>query len=218
LLSNETELGGKAKVAVAGILKAEVVANAKVEVVRNVKAAVAVTRLRLAADTSRIMALLHIAVRRRRSVAIQAEDFLVAAQFKHSVATRAAVILVVTKGVDRIAINKVIRRHRTSIPKAIAGWVMTGAAAIRVIIRIACGSMDASAAKLAATTFTGSKAEAATVSGSEATSGVSRRTTTTTPAIGCGTATTSSYTTIQIILAGIWRITLDSAPMFTCSI
>jgi hypothetical protein len=71
-------------------------------------------------------------------------------------------------------------------------WVgHEGAATMLVIIRTMYGNTDASAGKSVATTSIALKAEAATVSGLAVFFGTSRRTTTTTPTIGYGTATTS---------------------------
>jgi hypothetical protein len=208
LRNKEAEVAGKVKVA-ADNTRVVAAVNVKVEVAGNAKVA---PRLRLAAGTSPIAAPLRTEAQLNRS-----EATTVAVR---AATAPAAVALVATKGkrVHRIATNQAIPKPRTFIPKVIVGSVMTGAATMLVTIRITYGNMDASAAKLAATTFIGSKAEAATVSGSAAFTGTSRRTTTTTLAIGCGTPTTSCCMTIQITLAGISLITLDSELMPTSSI
>jgi hypothetical protein len=185
--------------------------NVKAEVVGNVKAEAALAKaaplLKLAADTSPSTGLLHIEVPLNRSEEMMA-------------AVPVAGALVATKGklVNRIATSQAIPKPRTFIPKAIDGSVTTPAGMTSVTIKTTHGNTDDSAVKLAATTFIASKAEAGTVSGSAVFTGASRHTTTTTPAIGCGTPTTSCCTTIQITLAGISRITLDSEPMPSSSI
>jgi hypothetical protein len=178
--------------------------NVKAEVVGNVKAEAALAKaaplLKLAADTSPITGLLPIEVQLNRSEEMMA-------------AVPVAGALVATKGklVNRIATSQAIPKPRTFIPKAIDGSVTTPAGMTSVTIKTTHGNTDDSAVKLAATTFIA-------VSGSAVFTGASRHTTTTTPAIGCGTPTTSCCTTIQITLAGISRITLDSEPMPTSSI
>jgi len=112
-------------------------------------------------------------------------------QLKSSAATKAVVVLAAAKPAPVTVTSKATPKLPTFMLKVIVGSVMTGAAAMRITILTALGNTDVSAAKLAATTFIASKEEAGTVSGSAAFSGASRRTTMTTAAIGCGTATTS---------------------------
>src|SRR6202011_2923339 len=119
--------------------------------------------------------------------------------------------------VNRIATSKAIPKLHTFMRKAIVGSDMTGAGTISVTIKTMYGNTGASAVKLAATTFIALKAEAGTVSGSAAFTGASRHTTTTTPAIGYGTPTTSCCMTIQITLAGISLTTPGSELTPTCS-
>jgi hypothetical protein len=174
--------------------------------------------LRLAADTSPLTALLHIEVQLSRSEATTAA--IPAAQFKHNAATRAVAALVATnsKGVNRIVTSKAIPRLHTFMLKAIIGSDMTGAGMTSATSKTMYGNTGVSAVKLVATTFIASKAEVGTVSGSAAFTGASRHTTLATPAIGCGTQTTSCCMTIQITPGGISLTTPGSELMRTCSI
>src|SRR6202030_3832049 len=113
------------------------------------------------------------------------------AQFRHNAATPVAVAVPAAKVVLPTETSKATLKLLTFMRTVIAGSVMRGAATMLVIIRTMYGNTDASAAKSAAATSIALKAEAATVSGSAAFTGTSRRTTTTTPTIGYGTATTS---------------------------
>jgi hypothetical protein len=161
---------------VAGILKAEVVGNIHLE-------AVAMLARRLAAVTSPRTGPLHLEAQLRSSA--------VAAQFRHNAGMKEEAAKVASKGVHPFATSKAIQKLLTCMLKTINGSVMKVAATMLVTTRITFGNTDTSAVKLAATTFIVSKAEAGTVSGLAAFFGASRLTTTTTPAIGCGTATTS---------------------------
>jgi hypothetical protein len=213
------EVNAAAKVKVEGADNIQVAVAGKVaDSIKAADSVKAAANLRLAADTSPLTALLHIEAQLSRSEATTAA--IPAAQFKHNAATRAAAVLVATKGkgVNRIATSKAIPKLHTFMLKAIVGSDMTGAGMTSVTIKTTYGNTDASAVKLAATTFIASKAETGTVSGSAAFTSASRRTTTVTPATGCGTATTSSCTTIQITLAGISLTTPVSALTPTCSI
>jgi hypothetical protein len=164
----------------------------------NTGAAVAVDSIKAVADSIRAEAV----VPARKSAAA---TFLIGvlrrleAQFRHNEAALVAqAVLVatrgvpaVTKGVSLSATSKATQKLLTFMLTAISGLVMTAAATMLVTIRITSGNTDASVAKLAATTFIASKAEAVTISASVAFSGAWRRMTMTTLATGCGTATTS---------------------------
>jgi hypothetical protein len=217
LASKEVKAADKVKVAGADNIQVAGADNTQVagKAADSIKEA---DNLRLAADTSPLAALLHIGVQLSRSEATTAS--ILAAQFKHNAATRAVAALLATnsKGVNRIATSKAIPKLHTFMLKAIIGSDMTWAGMTSATIKTMYGNTGVSAEKLVATTFIASKAEGGTVSGSAAFTGASRHTTSATPAIGCGTQTTSCCMTIQITPAGISLTTPGSELMRTCSI
>jgi outer membrane protein W len=153
----------------------EVEGNTAEQVVDNIQPEVFMAH-RLAVVTSRHTGLLRLEAQLLRSAATPAAAA--------PEASKAKVTL-------RFAISQAIPKHRTFTRTAIDGSVMTGAETTRGTVRITYGNTDISAVRLVATTFIASKAEAGTVFGLAASSGVWLLTTMTTPAIGCGTTTTS---------------------------